>query len=123
MLIGYVLSLANVSNVKVFRKFYRKAPLLDSNFIKKRLQHRCFLVLRTPILENICQRLLLLVELIFCSRITSLPQSVVQLKSAPLIFSDNSFGGNVEEEDLEENLDSGMVAETERKRSLSWNFK
>ena len=35
------------------------------NFIKKRLQHRCFLVnigkfLRTPILKNICERLLLL---------------------------------------------------------------
>ena len=33
------------------------------NFIKKRLQHRCFLVnianfLRTPILKNICQRML-----------------------------------------------------------------
>ena len=34
------------------------------NFIKKRLQHRCFPVniakfLRTPILKNICERLLL----------------------------------------------------------------
>ena len=35
------------------------------NFIKKRLQHRCFPVkfakfLRTPILKNFCERLLLL---------------------------------------------------------------
>ena len=44
-----------------FRKFYRKTPVLESLFIKKRLQHRCFLVkfakfLRTPILKNICER-------------------------------------------------------------------
>ena len=61
---------------KLFLKFcniYRKTPVLESlfdevaglktcNFIKKRLQHRCFSVnilkfLRTPILKNICQRL------------------------------------------------------------------
>ena len=55
------------------------------NFIKKRLQHRCFPVkcmkfLRTPILKNICKRLLLWIEsamirnndkfrLIFCKKI------------------------------------------------------
>ena len=54
-------------------KFYRKTPVLESifnkvaglkacNFIKKRLQHRCFPVkfakfLRTPTLKNICERL------------------------------------------------------------------
>ena len=41
-----------------------KVPTKSCNFIKKRLQHRCFLVniakfLRTPILKNICERLLL----------------------------------------------------------------
>ena len=54
-------------------KFYRKTPASESifnkvaalkacNFIKKRLQHRCFPVkfakfLRTPTLKNICERL------------------------------------------------------------------
>ena len=42
----------------------REQDSLYSNFIKKRLQQRCFLVniakfLRTPILENICEWLLL----------------------------------------------------------------
>ena len=37
------------------------------NFIKKKLQHRCFSVkfakfLRTPILKNICERLLLILQ-------------------------------------------------------------
>ena len=61
-----------------FRKFYRKTPVLESifnnisglqscNFIKKRLQHRCFPIkfakfLRTPILKNICERLFLFVS-------------------------------------------------------------
>ena len=46
-----------------FRKFHRKTPILESllnkvglkawNFIKKRLQHRCFLkFLKTPFLQN-----------------------------------------------------------------------
>ena len=55
-------------------KFHRKTPVLESifnkvaglwacNFIKKKLQHRCFpmkfaKLLRTPILKNICERLL-----------------------------------------------------------------
>ena len=58
-----------------FRNFHRKTLVLESlfnkaaglkacNFIKKRLQHRCFPVniakfLRTFILKNICERLLL----------------------------------------------------------------
>ena len=58
-----------------FRKFHRKTPVLESlfskvaglracNFIKKRLQQRCFPVkfakfLRTTILKNICEQLLL----------------------------------------------------------------
>ena len=42
--------------------------LKTCNFIKRRLQHRCFPVkfakiLRTPILENICERLLLIAEM------------------------------------------------------------
>ena len=57
---------------------HRKTPVLESlfykvetpqacNFIKKRLIHRCFLVklakfLRTPILKNICERLLLYID-------------------------------------------------------------
>ena len=61
-----------------FRKFHRKAPVLESlfnnvaglqacNFIKKILQHRCFPMkfakfLRTPILKNIFERLLLFVS-------------------------------------------------------------
>ena len=45
--------------------FYKKAVFKAYNFIKQRLQHRCFSVnvakiLRTLILKNICQRLLLL---------------------------------------------------------------
>ena len=59
---------------ETFRNIYRKTPLLESvsntvtgmkacNFVKKRLQHRCFLVniakfWRTPILKKICERLL-----------------------------------------------------------------
>ena len=44
--------------------FNKNAGLQDYNFIKKRLQHRCFLdnavkFLRTVILKNICERLLL----------------------------------------------------------------
>ena len=54
---------------QTFAKFHRKTPVLefrplDYNFIKKRLQPRCFPVkfskfLRTTILRNICERLLL----------------------------------------------------------------
>ena len=60
---------------KIFRKFHRKTPVLESlfnkvaglqgcNFIRKRLQHRGFPVkfakfFRTPTLKNICERLLL----------------------------------------------------------------
>ena len=48
-------------------QYYRKITMLNSlfnNFIKKRLQHSCLLVniveiLRSPILKNICERLLL----------------------------------------------------------------
>ena len=63
---------------KNFRKFHRKTPVLESlfnnvaglqacNFIKKRLQHCCFLMkfakfLRTPILKYICEILLLFVS-------------------------------------------------------------
>ena len=48
--------------------FDKNAGLLACNFIKKRLQHRCFLAnihkfLRTPVLKNICERLLLRVFL------------------------------------------------------------
>ena len=58
-----------------FRKFHKKTPVLEShlykaaglkacNFIKKRIQYRCFPVkfekfLRRSILNNICERLLL----------------------------------------------------------------
>ena len=51
------------------RLFFNKvAGLKACNFIKKRLQHGCFLVkfaklLRAPILKNMCQRLVLLSEL------------------------------------------------------------
>ena len=61
-----------------YRKFHRKAPMLESlfnnvaapqscNFIKKILQHWRFPMkfakfLRTPITKNICQRLLLFVS-------------------------------------------------------------
>ena len=55
---------------KIFLKIYKispESPVLETvflNFFKKRLQHRCFpvkiaKVLRTPILKNICERLLL----------------------------------------------------------------
>ena len=61
-----------------YRKFNRKTPVLESlfnnveglqacNFIKKIFQHWCFPMkfakfLRTPILKNICERLLLFVS-------------------------------------------------------------
>ena len=68
--------LSQKQSPEVFCKFYRKTSMLESvfnkvaglkasNIIKNRLQHRCFPVkfakfLRTPILNNICERLLLL---------------------------------------------------------------
>ena len=61
--------------LKILRSIHRKTPALESlfnkaaglltcNLIKKRLQHRCFPVniakfLKTPILKNICEGLLL----------------------------------------------------------------
>ena len=47
--------------------FNKAAGLQVCNFIKKRLQHRCFPViiakfLRIPILKNICERLLLFIQ-------------------------------------------------------------
>ena len=47
--------------------FYKVAGLKAYIFIKKRLQHRCFAVniakfLRTPILKNVCKRLLLILN-------------------------------------------------------------
>ena len=50
--------------------FNKAADLLACNVIKKRLQHRCFIVniaksLRTPILKINCERLLLPLE-VFC---------------------------------------------------------
>ena len=72
------------------RKIHRKTPVLKSlfnkvtdlmacNFIKMRLQHRCFPVkfakfLRTLILKNICKRLFLCKEIIKY-RIQTLPPS------------------------------------------------
>ena len=52
-------------SVKVFESLFNKlAGLKGCNLIKKRLEHKCFPVkftnfLRTPILNNICKRLLL----------------------------------------------------------------
>ena len=62
--------------LKNFLKFHRKTPVLESlfnkvaglcNFIKKRLQYRCFPVKivkfsRTPISKNTCERLLLAIH-------------------------------------------------------------
>ena len=61
--------------LKNFLNFHRKTPVLEPlsnksaglqacNLIEKRLQHRCFPVnienfLRTPIMKNICEQLLL----------------------------------------------------------------
>ena len=51
----------------VLESLFNKAACLKAcNFIKKRLRNRCFLVntakiLRTPILKNICERLLLII--------------------------------------------------------------
>ena len=47
--------------------FNKAAALQVCNFIKKKLQHRCFPViiakfLRIPILKNICERLLLFIQ-------------------------------------------------------------
>ena len=55
----------NVTNFFSIKPLFNKiAGLQDFNFTKIRLQHKCFPVkfatyLRTPILKNICQRLLL----------------------------------------------------------------
>ena len=52
----------------VLESLFNKAGGLQvCNFIKKRLQHRCFPViiakfLRIPILKNICERLLLFIQ-------------------------------------------------------------
>ena len=67
---------------KKFCTFHRKTPVMESlfnkvaglktcNFIKKRLQHRFFPMkfaksYRTPILKNICERLLLYYTIINC---------------------------------------------------------
>ena len=52
-----------------FCNIYRKAPVLECLLNGKRLQHRFFSVnivkFRTPILKNICERLLLWVAIIF----------------------------------------------------------
>ena len=49
------------------KKLFKKFPLRACNFIKNRLQHRCFSVniakfLRTSILKNICERLFLTLQ-------------------------------------------------------------
>ena len=55
----------------VLESLFNKAAVLQtSNFIKKRLQHRCFSVniakyLRTPILKNFCKWLLLMIFNLF----------------------------------------------------------
>ena len=49
----------------VFESLFNKSASLQvCNFVKKRLRHKCFHLkfvkfLRTPILKNICERLLL----------------------------------------------------------------
>ena len=53
-----------------FCNIHRKAPVLEFLFNKKRLQRRCFSVnitkfLRTPILNNICKRMLLWAGIIY----------------------------------------------------------
>ena len=57
------------------------------NVIKKRLQHRCFPVniaklLRTPILKNICERLLLLPEKIYIFPMYEFKGTVMQIEKA-----------------------------------------
>ena len=54
----------------MLESLFKKVPGLKAyNFIKKRLQHRCFPVkfakfLRTAILKNICKQLLLVMEIL-----------------------------------------------------------
>ena len=53
--------------------FNKVAGLKVCNFIKKRIQHKCFPLnianfLRTPVLKNICERLLLKIALDFWNR-------------------------------------------------------
>ena len=57
---------SSIENLTVFKLFFEQEIIYMKacNFIKKRLQRRCFPVkfakfLRTPILKNICERLLL----------------------------------------------------------------
>ena len=54
-----------LGNLQIFKNSSSSCPKLKKtcNFIKKRLQHRCFPVniaklFRTPILKNLCERLL-----------------------------------------------------------------
>ena len=75
----------------VGKQIHRETPVSESqlcNFIKKKLQHRCFPVkfekfLKTPILKNICERLLL----IFMSR----SLVIIRLK---FISNKSEFAGN-----------------------------
>ena len=71
----YSLKIAVLTDFTIFTRhhlcwsflFKKVAALHPRNLIKKRLQHRCFPVdiakfLRTPILKNICKRLLLILK-------------------------------------------------------------
>ena len=66
---GVFKNFANFTGKHVLESHFNKvADLKSCNFIKKRLQHRCFLVkflkfLRIPLFKNICEQLLLYIML------------------------------------------------------------
>ena len=71
----------------IFELFLKKQPLevFYKNFIKEKLQHCCFPVksakyLKIPILENICERLLLLLS----SKEKNLDPLVFRLSTLPI---------------------------------------
>ena len=76
--------------------FDKVAILQPRNFIKKRLQHRCFPVndanfLKTPILKNICKRLLLLIVMLLqennhTQRCFDLPEPKLHKKRTCVMF-------------------------------------
>ena len=64
--------------------FNKVAYIYWYNFIQKRLQLRCFpvkfaIIFGTPILKNICERLLLLSVIIMEEKFLEIPQAVAKI--------------------------------------------
>ena len=86
--------------IRVVLKFWGLGTLQACNFIKKRLQYRSFPVnfaklLRTSILKNVCQRLLLNADSsLSCHKWTKILQIFLNTLSQILLFGNSSFDTN-----------------------------